>query len=150
MDSRVLKNKRHMPFTEQQLTSALATYLSKKKFSLPLKRQPIYIRSQIAQAGRMECSGEQSADTCAQCCDCADTRNYENTDGKLAWFQFNNYFFYLLFNDFNDIKALLALSLHGAVFMWSQVAISTLHFHHGFMRNTCGSLEVKGNSCNTV
>lgn len=75
-----------MPFTEQQLTSALATYLSKKKVfsSLPLKRQSIYILSQIAQAGRMECSGEQLVDTCVQCCDCADTRSYENADGKLA------------------------------------------------------------------
>lgn len=82
-----------MPFTEQQLTSALATYLSKKQknkqkkklvfSSLPLKRQSIYILSQIAQAGRMECSGEQLVDTCVQCYDCADTRSYE-TDGKLA------------------------------------------------------------------
>lgn len=78
-----------MPFTEQQLTSALATYLSKKKktlcfSSLPLKRQSIYILSQIAQAGRMECSGEQLLDTCVQCYDCADTRSYENADRKLA------------------------------------------------------------------
>lgn len=82
-----------MAFTEQQLTSALATYLSKKQknkqkkklvfSSLPLKRQSIYILSQIAQAGRMECSGEQLVDTCVQCYDCADTRSYE-TDGKLA------------------------------------------------------------------
>lgn len=77
-----------MPFTEQQLTLALATYLSKtnKKmfFSFPLKRQSIYILSQIAQMGRMECSGEQLSDTCVQCFDCADTRSYENADGKLA------------------------------------------------------------------
>lgn len=76
-----------MPFTEQQLTSALATYFSKKKkivfSSLPLKRQSIYILSQIAQVGRMECSGEQLVDT-VQCYDCADTRSYENADGKLA------------------------------------------------------------------
>lgn len=32
----------------------------------------------------MECSGEQSVDTCVQCFDCADTRSYENADGKLA------------------------------------------------------------------
>ncbi len=119
--------------------------------SLPLKRQSIYILSQIAQAGRMECSGEQLVDTCVQCYDCADTRSYENADGKLAWFQFNNYFFYLFFNDFSDIKALRALSLHGAVFVWTEAANPTLHFYHQvhvFMRNTCGSLGIKVNSCN--
>ena len=151
-----------MPFTEQQLTSALATKKQKKKTknkklvfsSLPLKRQSIYILSQIAQAGRMECSGEQLVDTCVQCYDCADTRSYE-TDGKLAWFQFNNYFFFffffnLFFNDFSDIKALLTLSLHGAVFIRTEAANPTLHFYHQvhvFMRNTCGSQ--RGNRCNT-
>ena len=58
-------SERHLPFTEQHLTSALATCFSKKKKKkikekgkrfFPLKRQSIYIRSQIAQAGMMECS----------------------------------------------------------------------------------------------
>lgn len=85
-----------MPFTEQQFISALATYISKNKqknivfSSLPLKRQSIYILSQIAQAGMMECSGEHLGDTCVQCYDCADTHTYENADGKLACFQFNS------------------------------------------------------------
>lgn len=48
---------------------------------LRLKRQSIYILSQRAQAGGMECSTEQFADTSVQCCDCADTRSYENSSG---------------------------------------------------------------------
>lgn len=83
------KKKRHLPFTKQQFISALATYLSKNNqkknilFSfLLLKRQSIYILSQIAQVVRW--TEEQLVDTLVQCDDCADLHNYENADGKLA------------------------------------------------------------------
>lgn len=143
-----------MPFTEQQLTSALATYLSKKK-KFSSTKKTVYLYPFTDSAGGQDGVQWRTVGRhlySVQYCDCADTRNYENTDGKLAWFSLTITFFNLFFNDFSDIKALLTLSLHGAVFIWSQVANSTLHFYHQvyvFMRNTCGSLGVKGNSCNT-
>ena len=92
MDSRVWRKKKKTYALYRTTINFSTGYKKTKKktknkklvfSSLPLKRQSIYILSQIAQAGRMECSGEQLVDTCVQCYDCADTRSYE-TDGKLA------------------------------------------------------------------
>lgn len=63
--------------------------------SLWRKRQSIYTLSQIAQTGRMECSGQRSG---GQCYDCADTHSYGNTVGKLTWF--TNCIFFV--NDSSD------------------------------------------------
>lgn len=80
------KEKRHLPFTKQQFQHWLLISVKTTKkdilFSfLLLKRQSIYILSQIAQVVRW--SEEQLVDTLVQCDDCADLHNYEH-DGKLA------------------------------------------------------------------
>lgn len=87
--------------------------------SLPLKRQSIYILSQIAQAGRMECSGGQLVDTCTVYSTVIVQTHATMKTQMENWpdFSLTITFFYLFFNDFSDIKTLLALSLHGAVFI---------------------------------
>lgn len=81
MDSRVFENDIR-PFTEQQLTSALATYLSKKKtkkkhcvfFSSTKKTIYLYPFTDIT-------GGKDGVQLGVQCYDCADTRRYEDADG---------------------------------------------------------------------
>lgn len=77
--------KRHMPFTKQ-LTSALAMDLSKKKHLFSTKKTVYLYPFTDCAGGQMECSGQQSVDTCEQCSDCADTRSHDDAQRKLAHF----------------------------------------------------------------
>lgn len=111
-----------MPFTERQLTSALATYLSKKNNKktktkeikkhcvfFSSTKKTIYLYPFTDSAGGQD-GVQWRADTCVQCYDCAD--RCEDADGETGRIIGGRKQMFHLF--FSDVKALLELSLHRA------------------------------------
>lgn len=135
-----------MPFTERQVTSALATYLSKKKkevFSTSTKKT-IYLYPFTDSAGGRDGVQWRTVGThlCTVLWLCRHTQRCKCKMGNWPDFSLTLTFFLLFFSDFNDMTQFsseLRLTVN-----------PTLHFYQVFlMRNTCGSPGVKGNFRNT-